>query len=274
MKKISAIVFALAAFASAICAQPSIEVIESPALLHCNDTVAVWSPGADAALRACPTLILMHGYGGKWSDWGSNTDLQALCNRTGWRIICPDGFHDSWYMDNADPAQMQWRSFFWKECYPALDAKYGLDPQKTFVAGLSMGGHGAMSLFLDHPELFRGAGSMSGVLDLRYSSGSKEQIAKILGRKSIEKCDDQSAVYRLERLAALGPEQVKTKLLVIGCGTEDNTFYPASRLFEAKCRELGINHTSFYSRGMHRWPFWTYLLPHYITFFDELMLQD
>ena len=70
------------------------------------------------------------------------------------RIICPDGFYKSWYLNNANPALMQWRTFFWEECWPEMDRRYGLKADKTFIDGLSMGGHGAMNLFLDHPERF------------------------------------------------------------------------------------------------------------------------
>lgn len=267
MRKLLSALLCLLALGSLAKAQPSVEVFKS-SNLHCNDTVAVYSPSEASARKNLPTLFLLHGYAGKWSDWGMHANLQKLCDEYGFRIVCPDGFYDSWYENNADGNAMQWRSFFWDECWPAIDAKYGLDADKTFIAGLSMGGHGAMNIFLDHPELFRGAGSMSGVLDVRYSSGSKELIAKILGRKSIEKCDDHSAVHRLENLAALGPNVVKEKIVVVGCGTQDNTFYPASRLFEARCQELGIKHVSYYAPGKHQWEFWVKALPFYLQWFS------
>ncbi len=128
-----------------------------------------------------------------------------------------------------------------------------------------------MNLFLDHPECFRGAGSMSGVLDLRYSSGSKDSIAAILGRKSIEKCDDQSAVWRLDEYASLGPAVTGNKLSVVTCGVQDQTFCPASRLFESRCESLGIRYVSMYSQGRHNWEYWPYILPYHIGWFSELL---
>lgn len=258
------------AYALSAAAAPELEIIRSENL-HCNDTVAVYSPAGLSSEMGIPSLILLHGYSGCWRDWGWHMDLQALCDRTGWRIICPDGFYSGWYLDNADRSKMQWRSFFWEECWPLLNEKYGLDSSRTFITGLSMGGHGAMNLFLDHPEKFRGAGSMSGVLDLRYSSGSKELIAEILGRKSIEKCDDQSAVWRLDAYASLGKATTDDKLLVITCGSQDYTFCPAARIFESRCETLGIKHTAMYSEGRHSWEYWTYILPYHIGWFSELM---
>lgn len=247
----------------------TLEIIESEHL-HCNDTVQIFSPAKLQAEKNLPTLILMHGYSGCWRDWGKNYDLQSLCDKTGWRIICPDGFYASWYFNNADSQKMQWRTFFWEEFYPLISQKYGLDPDKTFIAGLSMGGHGAMNLFLDHPECFKGAGSMSGVLDLRYTGGSKFLIPEILGKKELRHCDSESAVYRLENLARLGIPDARTKLLIVGCGTEDWLF-GASKVFEARCKELGLNYLTFYREGKHNWKFWNYVLPYYIGWFSETL---
>ena len=128
-----------------------------------------------------------------------------------------------------------------------------------------------MSIFLDRPERFRGAGSMSGVLDLRYSSSSKELIALILGRKSIEKCDDQSAVWRLEGYASLGKSATDDKLLAVTCGIQDKTFCPASRLFESRCEALGIRFVAMYSEGRHNWDYWPCVLPYHIRWFSEIL---
>jgi len=251
----------------------SLHVIESPNL-HCNDTVAVYSPqGAGMDL---PTLFLLHGWSGSHKDWGKNTDLQAISDEYGFRIICPDGFKDSWYMDKVDSTQMKWRTFFWEELWPLMDETYGLLEDRTFIDGLSMGGHGAMNIFLDRPDLFRGAGSMSGVLNLRHSGGSKVLIPPMLGVESIEDpvCDAQSAVNRVERLleicgpsAKMGGENAKT--IVVSCGSIDKTFLPATQEFAARCNELGIACIELYSPARHRWPYWVWVLPYHLSWFKE-----
>ena len=190
--------------------------------LHCTDSVLVFSPSAEKDL---PTLFLLHGFSGKYSDWSRHTDLQAAAESSGFRIICPDGFYKSWYFNDANPANMQWRTFFWEECWPELDKRYGLKADKTFIDGLSMGGHGAMNIFLDHPERFRGAGSMSGVLVLHHSGTSKEIIPGILGVESIYDpvCAAESAINRLERIGDAAPQ----KIILISCGTEDKFMVPS-----------------------------------------------
>jgi len=250
-----------------------LHVIDSPNL-HCSDTVAVYSP--QGAGKDIPTLFLLHGYSGNYNDWGSHMDLQAACDEFGFRIICPDGFFDSWYMDKVDASQMKWRTFFWEELWPLMDSTYGLESDRTFIDGLSMGGHGAMNIFLDRPDLFRGAGSMSGVLNLRHSGGSRVLIPPMLGVESIEDpvCDAQSALNRIERITEIcGPSALmggeNSKCIVVSCGSIDKTFLPATQEFAARCSELGISCLAFYSPARHRWPYWIWVLPYHLSWFRE-----
>lgn len=253
-------------------------VIKS-ANLHCDDSVLVYSPRIEGERQqSLPTLFLLHGYSGCFRDWSNKTDLQKLSDEYGFRIICPDGFYDSWYLDKAGDTGMKWRKFFWEELWPEVDSEYGLDSGRTFIDGLSMGGHGAMNIFLDHPELFRGAGSMSGVLDLRHSGGSRELIPPMLGAKDIEDplCEAQSAVNRLGRVKEICGENIPvtgagSKLLLVSCGTLDTTFYPASVEFASRCRELSLNCIESYSPARHRWQYWTWVLPQHLSLFKEAL---
>ena len=263
----------------------TLHVVESPNL-HCNDTIVVYCPDMPqprcentncpmaaecSTRRGLPTLFLLHGWGGKWSSWEENTDLQALCNRFNFRIICPDGFKDSWYINKTDQTDMKWRDFFWNELWPLMDKEYGLDPGRTFIDGLSMGGHGAMNIFLDRPDLFAGAGSMSGVLDLKYSAGSKELIPPMIGAKHIEdpECKAIGAVHRLERLPEICGEAASKKMLVVSCGSQDTKFVPAAEDFVRKCNEMGIKHIALFSPGKHRWNYWVWVLPYHLEWFSQ-----
>lgn len=247
-----------------------IHIIESPNL-HCNDTVVVYSPEASANHRDCPALFLLHGWGGKWSSWEEHSDLQAVSNRFGFRIICPDGFKDSWYINKTDETGILWRNFFWDELWPLMESEYGLNPTMTFIDGLSMGGHGAINIFLDRPDLFAGAGSMSGVLDLKYSAGSKELIPPMVGATHIEdpECKAIGAIHRLERLVDVCGEGASGKVLVISCGSSDTKFLPASEDFVRKCLEMNLKHIALFSPGKHRWNYWTWVLPYHIDWFSQ-----
>ncbi|MBO4263982.1 MAG: hypothetical protein J5871_04820 [Bacteroidales bacterium] len=249
---------------------PEMHVYPSP-LLHCDDTVLVFSP------RACrdsvPAVFLLHGYSDDYKIWSRRTDLQALSDETGFRIICPDGFYKSWYLDNADTAKMQWRSFFWKELWPDMQARYGLYPDKTFITGLSMGGNGAMNIFLDHPERFRGAGSMSGVLALMQSGGLRAGIADILGVPVDDPaCLAASAVGRVSRVRELCDEaEAAKKILVITCGYEDKLYLPSARRFADLCAEAGLQYIYMESPATHCWPYWCWAVRYHLDWFNQTL---
>jgi len=117
-------------------------IYNSPAL-KCNDTVLVFTP--QNVVANPPTLILLHGWSGCYNDWNRLAPLQDIANEFRFRIICPDGFYNSWYINDSDKEKMQWRDFFNEEFMPDIIKRYNLNPDETFITGLSMGGHGAVS---------------------------------------------------------------------------------------------------------------------------------
>jgi len=240
--------------------------------LHCDDSVLVYTPGkAFANQKNMPTVFLLHGADGCYRDWSNHMDLQALSDETGFRIICPDGFAASWYVNNVDPEKYQWKNFFWDELWPFCQKRYALDASNTFITGLSMGGHGAMTLYFDHPEYFRGAGSMSGVLDLSCSSQAKTTLPLIFGAKTIqdEECVKEYGTTRLSDYVNTYPEMAAQKMLVITCGAQDKSFIPAADSFTQKCRDLGVRHISMISPGKHSWTYWVWAVRYHLNWFKE-----
>ena len=269
----------LAGLALAASAQELI-VIESPNL-HENDSILVFIPqqiqanyAAEYCVECCgepdpaPALFLLHGWSGCYRDWSNKTDLQKVADDSGFIIICPDGFYDSWYVDADDPYKRQWRKFFDKELYPTIMKKFYLSPEKTFITGLSMGGHGAINLFLDDITRFRGAGSMSGVLDLNYEKG-RLGLEGLIGPYVPEnkRHDAESAINRIDRA------QGTDKLMLISCGYSDS-LYGASANFCERCREQGIPYIALFSPGTHSWKFWDYTLQLHLWYFTRILNGD
>lgn len=231
--------------------------------LRCDDSIRVYSPGDQHHTRNIPTLFLLHGWSGNYRNWGDKYDLQALSDQTGFRIITPDGFYNSWYLDNTDPGQMQWRTFFHSELFPFIQEKYGLDPNTTFITGLSMGGHGAINLFIDNPDDFRAAGSMSGVLDLELTNLKNTELKKITGDNP-GRIREESAVNRVEKLIG------RNKPMIVTCGYDD-VYSKCTEVFSARCREKGIPHVLILSPGKHAWQYWGYALEEHLSFFQRLL---
>lgn len=240
-------------------------VIQS-ANLTCNDSVRVYTPQNLSGTDTIPTLFLLHGWSGNYKNWGDKYDLQTISNKSGFRIITPDGFYNSWYLNNTNPDKMQWRTFFDKELFPLMKKKYNLTPATTFITGLSMGGHGAINLFMDHPHLFRSAGSMSGVLDLQFTSLKNTELVKVIGDKT-ERLESESAINRLDTLAGL------EKPIIVTCGYDD-VYSKSAEAFSEKCREKKIPHVLLLTPGTHSWKYWGYALDEHLNFFRKLLDKE
>jgi putative tributyrin esterase len=248
-------------------------IVISSKNLKCDDTVLVFSPAKAnkklnkskdlKATYSTPTLFLLHGWSGCYKDWSAHYDLQEISNRTGFRIICPDGFYNSWYLNNIDTTKMQWRTFFDKELYPMMKERYAFDPHRTFITGLSMGGHGAINIFIDDTSRFRTAGSMSGVLDLPSTSLRKSQMSKVIGDEE-RLCNSSSACVRVLNIKGL------TVPMIISCGYND--IYSAnSEKFSQICRKNMIPHLLLLSPGKHSWQYWGFALEQHIKLFSAIL---
>lgn len=240
-------------------------IIQSPNL-KCNDSIRVYTPDSITVSDKIPTLFLLHGWSGNYKNWGDKYDLQAVSNKTGFRIITPDGFYNSWYLNNTNKDSMQWRTFFDEELFPLVRSKYNIQPNTTFITGLSMGGHGAINLFLDNPCNFRSAGSMSGVLDLQLTSLKNTELAKVLGNKP-QRIESENAINRLDTLVGIN------KPIIITCGYDD-VYSKCTELFSVKCREKKIPHILMLTPGTHSWKYWGYALDEHLNFFRKLLEND
>ena len=241
-------------------------VIESKNL-KCNDSILVFTPKQfKKAKEPIPTLFLLHGWSGCYKNWSDKANLQEISNRWGFRIITPDGFYNSWYLNNSDSTKMQWRAFFNSELYPEMERRYNLDSSKTFITGLSMGGHGAINLFIDNPNRFAAAGSMSGVLNLQDTNLKEKQLSKVVGTYSVEnpRYYTESAINRVAKLKGID------KVLVVTCGYDD--FYKKCTIdFAAKCKSLKIPHIEILSPGNHSWTYWDFALEQHLFIFDRVL---
>ncbi|HVE93067.1 MAG TPA: alpha/beta hydrolase family protein [Actinomycetota bacterium] len=122
--------------------------------------------GADG--RRFPVFFLLHGAGDNHARWTNVTDVEELTADKNLIVVMPDGGSGSnsgWYSDGvAGPA---WATYHIGELLPFIDSHYDTvgTREGRAIAGLSIGGFGAMSYAARHPDLFGVAGSFSGLVD-------------------------------------------------------------------------------------------------------------
>lgn len=154
------------------------------------DTLDVPSASMNRTLRAAvvlptpykkakqpfPVLYLLHGGSGSFRDWLTKTPdkmlLHQLADQYNLIIVTPDGDPTSYYFDSPLVKTSQFETFISKELIDKIDNTYRTirDRKGRIIAGLSMGGHGAMFIAARHPDLYAAAGSMSGVMDINTAT--------------------------------------------------------------------------------------------------------
>lgn len=135
-------------------------------------TVRIVVPnGYASSNRRYPVIYLLHGGGGTHVDW-TNMGASNATSNTPVILIQPDGGKGSWYADALVPGAdglPRWETYIITQLLPWVDAHLRTLGNRNgrAIAGLSMGGYGAMSYASRHPDLFISASAYSGAVDTR-----------------------------------------------------------------------------------------------------------
>ena len=238
--------------------------------LSSPDTSYVFLPKTTIAfpLEKYPMVILLHGYGGDYKQWNSIIDLQSIADKYNCIIACPDGLKDSWYFDSPVQNDSKFESFFIEEYLPYIKENFKIDTNGIFISGLSMGGHGALYLFLRNPDLFASAGSSSGTLDLSASSQKYHSLSNKLGEYDENKArfDEYSVLNNLNKI------KFTNKPIIFDCGNKDH-LYACNQEFKSICDSLYINAFYFSFPGRHNRAYWKESILWHFEFFNRVYLN-
>jgi esterase/lipase superfamily enzyme len=216
-------------------------------------------PTADAGCR--PVLFLLHGAGGRWSDWSEHAhrDLQALAQEHQMILVTPEGGEAGWYVDSPILANSAHESHIVSEVVTDVSAWLPASPVRG-IAGLSAGGHGAITIALKHPDLFLSASSMSGVLDLP-AAASRAALVERLGPLDAERerWEASSAMH----LVARDVDQARALPMLVTVGSAD-TWAETNRAFHEKLEALKVPHVFEETDGGHDWTYWASQLPRHV----------
>jgi S-formylglutathione hydrolase FrmB len=111
-----------------------------------------------------PLLIFLHGRGGSDTTFtGDEAVFEGLAKlgRKAPVVAFPDGGDHSYWHDRADG---DWGRYVMQEVIPAVEKRFGIDPHRVAIGGISMGGFGAYDLALKHPRRFCAVGGHSPAL--------------------------------------------------------------------------------------------------------------
>jgi S-formylglutathione hydrolase FrmB len=233
-------------------------------------------PSYDAEkTRRYPILYLLHGLGDNEQmliySGGFNLveDLWERHQLGDLLIVTPDG-GSSFYINSRD-GHRRYEDFFLREFLPQIEKRYRTQAGRASrgIAGISMGGYGALHLAFRHPELFGAVGAHSAALLAKLPTVSdSRQLARsrVLGDAFGSPLDPgfwkQNDPMTIARTARLGGLQI-----YFDCGSEDDFGFDAGAVALDKILvSRHIPHEFHLYPGGHNWVYVAEHLPALLQF--------
>jgi putative tributyrin esterase len=224
-----------------------------------------------------PVLYLLHGLTGHYSDWASRSNVADHAAQYRMIVVTPEG-NDGWYSNSATVTTDKYESYIVDELIPdvqqryrTIEARYG-----RAIAGLSMGGYGAIKFGLKSPQTFAFAASMSGAFAItRIAEKDLGQLGPVLlklfgpmGSDTRKANDIFDIVENLPavRIAAL-------PYFYFDCGTEDPlpAVFTSNRDLAKLLFDKKIPHEFRQLPGDHSWAYWDQQIPHVLEIAAQKM---
>ncbi|MBC5581899.1 hypothetical protein H8S23_10295 [Anaerofilum sp. BX8] len=208
-------------------------------------------------LDTCPkTMYLLHGYTGSSGDWIRFTRLEYFARLYNFHVVMADA-GNSFYSNMVYGGQ--YLHFFGEELPSEINKKFKL-PEKTFICGQSMGGHGCVKVGLNYPDNYKAIGCLSGAVRFQsiaenHHGTSARDIGAVLG-ENMEFKEENDCFKLAEKAMDTG----KKPYLFQICGTED-FLYEDNVKFDLHLKEIGYPHEFVAAPGAHLWSFWEQQMP-------------
>jgi len=216
-----------------------------------------------------PTLYLLHGHGDNQNMWQRFTNIERYAGRKNMIVIMPSADR-SWYTDTAyGDAYFTFITDELPDLCRNLFHGVSRTRENTFVAGLSMGGYGALKIGLTYPERYAGVAAFSAVTDIvgfveRMKANAGYWNAIFGGVEGLE-----NSPHDLFYLAKKAKDEAKPlPRMYLWCGTEDSLLSHTERMRDCLL-SLGYPLRHSLTQGNHSWPYWDEQSEKAISYFTE-----
>lgn len=215
----------------------------------------------DRGPASCSTLYLLHGLSDDHSIWHRRSSVERYLEGSPCVVVMPAGGR-GFYTD-ADEG-FCYGEAMGAELIQLIETWFPVSRsyKDRYIAGLSMGGYGALRLALTQPHMYKAAASMSGALMIgsheistlpKHESATKE-FTRIFGTNPKGSSHDLVHLLKTAQVEGYLPE------LWIDCGDEDFLFTD-NQAFHQILDEQNVSHSYNIYRGEHNWDYWNRHLP-------------
>ncbi|MBQ6430708.1 MAG: esterase family protein [Oscillospiraceae bacterium] len=228
-------------------------------------------PQKTGAERTYPTLYLLHGMSDDHTVWQRKTSIERYVSERNLAVVMPST-HLGWYTDMA--YGLPYFTYITQEL-PAICRGFfrGMSEKRedTYIAGLSMGGYGALKAALSCPETYCAAAALSAAIDvfiraLREDKNSRNHYWESVFGKVEQVPGSENDLFALAERCAKGG---LTPALYQWCGTEDDLLDENRRMRDALLK-LGYSLEYGESPGSHAWEYWDAEIRAVLDWIDRL----
>jgi S-formylglutathione hydrolase FrmB len=214
------------------------------------------------AEKKFPVLYLLHGLGGHYTNWIESTGVALYATHHDLFIVMIEG-ENGWYSDSATVPADKFESYILQELMPDVEKRFRVSTEREgrAIAGLSMGGYGALKLGFKYPTRFAMVASMSGALgapswtdaELKNLQFSRLSLLKTFGPAGSATRTQNDLIKMTREVSADRINALPT--IYLDCGTEDRLF-PTNRAYADLLLERKIPHEFRQLPGQHDWQYW------------------
>jgi S-formylglutathione hydrolase FrmB len=241
--------------------------------------VRVLLPDGYTPAQRYPVLYLLHGCCDDWRSWSDKGEVIELTAALPLVVVMPDagqaGFYTDWY-NGGEGGPPRWETYHLSRLVPWVERTFSVRARRAgrAIAGLSMGGFGAMSYASRHPDRFVAAASFSGAVDTNQPviGQAPDALAITDGGSPGDTFGPRTSEevrWRAHNPWDLAENLRPLRLTVrtgngqpggeFGGGPDAIEFgvWQMSTSFHEQLVHLGIDHVwEDYGPGAHQWPYW------------------
>lgn len=235
--------------------------------------------------RHYPVVYLLHGYSDDDTGWLQFGEANRIADHgiahgeiPPMIIVMPDG-GVSWYINNH-AGNERWEDMFVQEFIPHIETTYRIRAKKEYrgIAGLSMGGYGALVLSIRNPDLFTATAAFSSGVwtDDHMKSIPQDDYDRYFGNlyggvglSGDARLGDHWRQHSvIELVKTRDADDLKKVRYFIDCG-DDDFLAIGNATLHIELTKKEIPHEYRVRDGAHTWSYWRSALPVGLAFIGE-----